>query len=602
MIAKLLDFMREQHPFELLTEEEMELASANFVTRNFPEGKIILRHGGPISSCLFLIAEGSARLAPDDLIGRILDEGDFFGFPSIISQDCPTATVTAETDLMVHCLPDEIFTKLLNNAKFADFFLKDLSERLSLMASGGTASLGGELTTPVEDLGLRMVVSVDPNDSVAEAARAMRQAREDVAIVSCEPPGIITDHDFQVKVLADDLGPDTPVHKVMTQHLKTLPTETPVHSALLYMLEERIHHLPITSDGKIVGLVSATDLLRHQTRNPLYLTRQLENLEDPSTLVNYRDDAAAMVERLFNGGLKVAQIGRIFASVNHTLVRRLLRLAEKKLGPPPCTYAWLVFGSEGRMEQALITDQDNALVYAKASQDNADYFSELAKTVGADLLTAGFPPCPGGYMAANWCKPLDEWVEIMSGWVQCPTPESLMMAGIFFDFRPVAGSLSVTPLEEIILKSADNQLFMAHLAREAMRFRPPLNLFRRIQSDDGQVDLKTGGIAPIVAAGRVYGLKAGARFRPTRQRFETAMDTGLISKDLGQTVTETYRFLLQLRLREQLEVLKKQGLPDNRVSLNRISSLERRHLKEAFGVVRELQEKVAHHFQINLLG
>ncbi len=201
MIAKLLDFMREQHPFELLTEEEMELARTNFVNRNFPEGKIILRHGGPISSCLFLIAEGSARLAPDDLSGRILDEGDFFGFPSIISQNCPTATVTAETDLMVHCLPAEIFTELLKNAKFADFFLKDLSERLSLMTSGGTASLGGELTTPVEDLGLRMVVSVDPDDSVAEAARAMRQAREDVAIVACDPPGIITDHDFQVKVL-----------------------------------------------------------------------------------------------------------------------------------------------------------------------------------------------------------------------------------------------------------------------------------------------------------------------------------------------------------------------------------------------------------------
>ncbi|MCP4291365.1 MAG: CBS domain-containing protein [bacterium] len=602
MIARLLDYLREQHPFELLNEKEMELVTTHVKTRTFPEGQTILRLGGPISSCLFLIADGSARLAPDELTGRILEEGDFFGFPSIISQNNPTATVTAETQLVAHCIPADIFSKLLNNASFADFFLKDLSERLSLMANGGHSSLGGELTTPVEDLGLRIVVTVSPDDTVAETARAMRHAREDVAIVDCDHPGIITDHDFQVKVLADNLGPETPVHQVMTKDLKTLPSDIPVHSALLYMLEENIHHLPITSEGKIVGLVSATDLLRHQTRNPLFLTRQLEQLDDPSTLAHYRYDSAAMVERLFNGGLKVAQTGRIFASVNQTLVRRLLRLAEKKLGPAPCAYSWLVFGSEGRMEQALITDQDNALVYADSGQGNSEYFGELAKIVGDDLLTAGFPPCPGGYMACNWCKPLDEWVELMSRWVHSPTPESLMMAGIFFDFRSVAGSLSIKPMEDIILKSPDNQIFMAHLARESLRFRPPLNLFRRIQADDGKVDLKTGGIAPIVAAGRVYGLKAGSRFRPTRKRFEAAMDTGLISKDLGQTVTETYRFLLQLRLREQLAVVKNQGTPDNLVLLNGLTSLERRHLKDAFGVIRELQEKVAHRFQTNLLG
>jgi CBS domain-containing protein len=602
MIAKLIDFMHEQHPFDLLTEKEMELVTTTVKTRTFAEGKTVLQHGGPVSTCLFLIAEGNARLAPDDLTGRILGEGDFFGFPSIISKDSPTATVTAETDLVVHCIPAKIFTDLLKNAQFADFFLKDLGERLSLMASGGNSSLGGELTTPVGDLGLRTVVTVNPGDTVALAARAMRRAHEDVAIVDCQPPGIITDNDFQVKVLAEGLGPDTIVSQIMTRDLKSLPSDVPVHSALLYMLEERIRHLPLTFDGKIVGLVSATDLLRHQTRNPLYLTRQLEHLEDPSTLANYRYDAASMVERLFNGGLKVAQVGRIFASVNSTLVRRLLRLAETKLGPAPCSYAWLVFGSEGRMEQALITDQDNALVYADGGQNNADYFSELANLVGADLLTAGFPSCPGGYMASNWCKPLEEWIEIMSGWVQRPTPESLMMAGIFFDFRSVAGSLSVKPLEEIILQSADNQLFMAHLAKEAMRFRPPLNLFRQIQVDDGHVDLKTGGIAPIAAAGRVYGLKAGARLRPTRQRFETAMAAGLISRDLGQTVTETYRFLLQLRLREQLGVLKSKGVPDNRVRLKGLSSLERRHLKDAFGVIRELQEKTAHRFQTNMLG
>ncbi|MDX2472810.1 MAG: putative nucleotidyltransferase substrate binding domain-containing protein, partial [Candidatus Krumholzibacteria bacterium] len=277
-------------------------------------------------------------------------------------------------------------------------------------------------------------------------------------------------------------------------------------------------------------------------------------------------------------------------------------LAEKSLGPAPCSYAWLVFGSEGRMEQALITDQDNALVYEVGGPENAAYFAELARVVVDHLLTAGFPPCPGGYMATNWCKPLDEWLDLMSSWVTSPTPESLMMVGIFFDFRAVAGSLSVEPMEQVILKAADNQIFMAHVARQGLGFRPPLNMFRRIQADDGMVDLKKGGIAPIVASGRVFGIKAGTRARPTRKRFEAAIGAGLISEDLGSTVIETYRFLLQLRLHEQLAVLRGGGEPDNRVFLKGLSSLEHRHLKDAFGVIRELQERVGTAFQVSLLG
>ncbi|MHA1154051.1 MAG: DUF294 nucleotidyltransferase-like domain-containing protein [Alphaproteobacteria bacterium] len=602
MMAGIMDFLHEQHPFVLLTDKEKELVRAAAKTRTFPEGATVLQQGGATSTCLFLIAAGTARLEQDTLAGRSLEEGDCFGFPSIISKGSPTATVTAESRLTVHCIPAALFNELLHNSGFAEFFLKDLGERLRLITHGGATSLGGELTTAVGELGLRPLVMVAPSDTVATAARAMRSAREDVAIVNSEPPGIITDHDFQTKVLADDLGPDTPVHQVMTRNLKTLPADMPVHSALLYMLEERIHHLPVTRDGKLVGLVSATDILRHQTRNPLYLTRQLERLDDPATLATYSLDLAAMVERLFSGGLKVAQVGRIVASVNDTLMRRLIRLAEKQLGPAPCPYAWVVFGSEGRMEQTLITDQDNALVYAETGEANAAYFAALAEVVVDHLLTAGFPPCPGGYMATIWCKAMDEWLEIMRGWVTSPTPESLMMVGIFFDFRAVAGSLAVEPMQEIIAEAADNQIFMAYVARQSLGFRAPLNLFRRIKADDGMVDLKTGGIAPIVAAGRVFGIKAGTRARPTRNRFEAAIGAGLISEDLGQTVIETYRFLLQLRLQEQLETLKAGRQPDNRIRLKELSSLEHRHLKDAFGVIRELQEKVAIRFQTQLLG
>jgi CBS domain-containing protein len=382
----------------------------------------------------------------------------------------------------------------------------------------------------------------------------------------------------------------------------TLPGDTPVHSALLTMLEEGIHHLPVTDGSDILGVVSATDLLRHQSRNPLYLMRQLEQLESPEALAGYGAHAAAMVERLFDGGLKVGQIGRIFSSLSDALVRRLLRLAEKDLGPPPCPYAWLVFGSEGRMEQALLTDQDNALCYEEDFPGAKEYFAQLAERVVGDLITAGFPPCPGGCMATNWNKSLDAWEEQVASWIRTPTPDNLMVSSIFFDFRAVAGTLSMERVERIIEDARDNQLFMAHLARVSLRFKPPLGLFRRIMTEDGQVDLKKRGIASLVAAARVYALEAGTRRRPTRERIEFAMEAGVLGEDVGRGLIETYRFLLQLRLKEQLDRVRAGEEPTNRIRLARLSSLEQRHLKDAFQAIREMQASLARRYRTDSVG
>jgi len=602
VIARIMDFLRGHHPFVLLTEVELDRVCAAAEAETIPAGRRILEQGGDISRCLFLLADGRVELVRDGVTIQTLEEGDCFGYPSIISGNPPTSNVVAETEVAVHCVPDDVFTELLSNAQFAEFFLRSLSDRLSRISRSGSASLGGELTTEIGALGLRSVVRIASTSTVAEAARAMRAAREDVVIVDGDEPGIVTDHDFQVKVLAEGLGPDTPVDQVVTRPLKTLPTDTPVHSALLVMLEERIHHLPVTVDDRIEGIVSATDLLRHQTRNPLYLMRQLENLDSAAPLATYARDAAAMVERLFDGGLKVAQIGRVFASINDTMVRRLLRLAEQELGPPPTPYAWLVYGSEGRMEQVLINDQDNALVYDEDTPETRDYFRRLASHVVDNLLAAGFPPCPGGYMATNWCRSLAEWKKTVESWIRDPNPEHLMVAAIFFDCRKVGGTLDLDPLKTLMAGAAPNQLFMTHLARAALNFRPPLGLFRRIKADDGRVDLKTGGLAPVVSIARVFGLAAGTRARPTRERLEAAMEAGLISQEVGRTAIETYRYLLQLRLQEQLVVLKEGGRPDNLIQLNRLTSLEKRHLKDAFQAIGELHAAATLHFKTNALG
>src|SRR5215207_6508055 len=235
---------------------------------------------------------------------------------------------------------------------------------------------GQELTTPIGALVTRAPLVVRADATVVEAARAMRDAGASAALVGGPPLGIVTDRDLRNRVVAEGLGADTPVRAVTSRPLFALPAETPLFEALRRMLERRIHHLPITRAGEVVAVLGDTDLLRHQARSPL--------------------------------------------------ARRLLVLAERDLGPAPCAYAWMALGSEGRMEQVLLTDQDNALVYADDSAEARAYFPRLAARVVDGLVAAGFPPCPGGYMASQWCRSLADWQALFRGWIERPDPQALL--------------------------------------------------------------------------------------------------------------------------------------------------------------------------------
>jgi CBS domain-containing protein len=459
------------------------------------------------------------------------------------------------------------------------------------------------LGLPVKYLVKRPPVFVEPGATVSQAARTMREALIGSVLVADDPPGIVTDRDLRGRVLAAGLGPETPVREVMTRPLKTLDSDAPVFTALHLMLEEHIHHLALIEEGKIVGVISSTDLLRHEATSAFYLRRTLDSVEDPTALAHYSRDVAGTVQTLFRGGLDAVQIGRIVSSLNDALVKRLVELAQRELGPSPTAFAWIVFGSEGRLEQTLLTDQDNALVYEDASPAAHTYFAALAKQVVDGLIQVGFPLCPGGYMATNWCKPRNEWQSLFAGWVRTPEPQALLEAAIFFDFRPVAGSLSLAPLEDILAAAETEKLFIAHAAQEALRWGPPLGLFNRIRSDRGMVDLKMGGIGPIVNLARVGALAAGSRERSTLERLAVAGKSGgILKKEDTAVLAETFQFLLQLRLRHQLAALQAKQPIDHKVRLEALSALEHRHLKEAFVTIRQIQDDVRASLHLERMG
>ena len=603
-----MDFVKTISPFEQLDASDLAQVEAALTEVHFAAGQSILIQDGVPSQYLYLIREGAVRMEREEHNGvaatvMVLEEGECFGYPSMIGESKPAFTVIAEEATLIYQLPENIFRKLLDNQPFAEFFLRSLSERLRETADVEVPRLGGNLTVEVGSLIRRPAVFVPPTMTVADAARTMNEARISSVLIEGSEAGIVTDRDLRNRILAVGRSYETPIEVIMSYPLKTLPTNTLTYNALLFMLEQNIYHLPLTQEGKIIGVITNNDLLRHQTTSPFYLLKQVEQLDSLSDLKFYFKEVAKIVGTLHRGGLEVVQIARIVSNLNDTLISRIISLVEQELGTPPTPYAWIVFGSEGREEQTILTDQDNALIYEEASSEADSYFKRLAKRVGEALLKAGFPPCPGGYMAINWCRPLADWLRLFESWIKSPEPQALLEASIFFDFRSVHGSLSLNPLERLLLEAGDSQLFLGQLARATLRLRPPLGFFRRIREENGHVDLKKGGIAPIVGLARLYALQARSRARSTLERIEAARQANSLSQDGADTLAETFRFLLTLRLRDQLTDLREGRTPDNRIRMReQLSARERRHLKEAFVAISSLQSVTSQRYQTSMLG
>ncbi len=450
------------------------------------------------------------------------------------------------------------------------------------------------LALEVQHLLRRPARWVDGDATVGAAARVMREERISSVLVRCDPPAILTDRDLRGRVLAEGLGPATPVASVFSRPLVTIPWGTPVYAAWQVVLDAGVRHLPVVRDGEIVGILTSGDLLRGSARGPLVLQRRIEGLRGRDSLAGYAAQVAEMVEGLVAVAPDAVAIAALVARVNDALVRRILGWAEEELGAPPAPWAWIAMGSEGRREQTLLTDQDNLLAYHDAGEPHADWYLRLAERANADLEVAGFPACAGGHMARNHRASLSTWRRRFVECVEAPRPHE---AELWYDFRRVAGTLDVAPLDEALAGGARSALLVRFLAREALEFRPPPPILLRLRGDAATIDLKRHGITPVVFLARCQAIEVGSDERSTLGRLEAARAAGLMGDEVCAAVTEGFRFLLGLRLQVQLRGRSVEA-GGNRVALGQVTPRERRRLLEAFGAIRRWQAEAAYHYQV----
>ena len=585
-------FVRDRAPFDRLGPRELAGLARGLEIVFLPVGTRVLERGGPPASHLFLIRSGSIRLEREDGLVLLIEEGELFGYRSLLTGEPPAFDATADTDVLCYRFPAEVARPVLEHPALSPILARGLADRLRAVSPAARAAALPEagLAAPIRNLLTRPPVMVESGTAVSEAARVMREAGVSSVLVDGLEPGIVTDRDLRNRILAENRPASTEVGEIASRPALTLDAGAPLLETILFMLERNVHHVVVAERGRVLGVVTDTDVLRQQARSPLYVLRAVEKAESRDALAGYSAEVADVVRHLVATGVGAPSVGRIVSALGDTLVRTLVRLAQRDLGPAPAPWAWLALGSQGRLEQTMLTDQDNAMVFAAEAADDEQavaWFRALAAQTVEGLVASGFPPCPGGYMATNWNLPLPAFMDHFRTWMTTPDPEALLESAIFFDFRKVAGPIDLEPLEDLLDEARGAELFLSHFAAAAGSFRPPVGHFGRILVKDGAVDLKRGAVGPVVALARVYGLAAGSRARATLERLEAAVEAGVLSREGGENLSEAFRFVLSLRLEAQLDELAAGRPVDNDVELDRLAPLERHHLKDALVAIRD---------------
>jgi CBS domain-containing protein len=589
-----LEYVRATPPFHALPQPLFDEAMRSLEVAFYPAGTWLVRAGGAPLERLYVVRTGSVRLERDGQPVQVLEEGETFGYTSLITRQA-TLDVVVEEDLLAYELPSPEFERLrAADAAFASHFAVGLAERLRhSLEHSSVVRFQADLSLEIGRLVRRPPMWVDEDTTIGEAARLMRAEGISSVLVRGDPPGIVTDRDFTNRVLAHGLGPETLVGRVESRPLRTLPAETPMHEAWTSLLDTGAHHVAVTRDGAVAGLVTANDLLKASAHGPMAVLREVERLPSRASLPGYAEKVVEMDAALLAGGLDATVIAQLVSRLNDALLARILGWAEADLGPAPAPWALVAFGSEGRREQTLLTDQDNALVFADEGNASRGWYEALARRVNDDLEAAGFPPCPLGHMARRELAPLSEWTARFNTAIDEPRPHA---AALLFDIRKLGGALDLAPLEAAMARAPRNPLFLRFLARTAVEHQPPGSLGLRLGAG-ATVDLKAHAIVPIVFLARCYGLEVGAAARGTLERLDAAAAAGILSPEAREGVGLAYRFLLGLRLRQQLRQLADRQAPTSVVRLADLSPVERSRLKESFRAIKRWQERAAYHYR-----
>jgi len=613
-LVEIRDFLVQRPPFDELPDERLNLLTKMLEIRYLRRDRAFPPDNA-MGNYLYIVRSGVIDLLDEKghLIEK-LDEGDIYTIPCQLIDLGRASRGVAMEDSLLYLLPCQKLQELrAAEPNFDQHFSSSLRERLKHAVSTVQAATDqncmAQLTTEIDTLVNKPAVTAMVGCSIREAAQTMAEQNvSSLLLLDGESlVGMITDSDIRSRCVAAGLSVDEPVSKIMSSHLKTIQQGELALNAMMTMTRFHLHHLPVLEDEKVIGMLTANDIVRQQTINSAFIATDIHKASSLEELVPISNRLPELQYQLAYSSATALHIGEAISSITDALTVRLIQLAEEELGPPPVPYVWLCGGSQARREQSSHSDQDNALLISdKMRSKHDEWFSALAKRVCDGLNACGFVHCPGEAMASNpkWRQPLKVWRHYFNEWIDKPEPMALMLSSIFFDLRPVHGDkkLFKTLRKEVRSKTRGNGIFIAYMASNALQFRPPLGFFRTFVlihggEHDDTFDIKHRGIVPITDIARVLALSEGLPQVNTTKRLKAASATNALSREMGGNLQDALEFISSLRINHQAEQIRLGLKPDNYLPPDDLSELERKHLKDAFNVIQDMQNILESRYQ-----
>jgi len=624
LVGASSDFLKRFSPFNRMEQKALTFLAERAVLSFHAKGSDILTPEMGQPNFFYIVQRGkvlarqAGATAVTEYASMTLGPGECFPIGAISAQRPSTNAYLAVEDSFVFQLPADDFLQLMQMSPAFHLFctqyiasLLNQSRQQLQTTFSQRAAEQQTMTTPLAQLIKREPVFVTPETTTRAALEKMAELRIGCMVIADadqRPVGVLTQSDLLPRVVLPAIDLNRPISEVMTTAPHLMRASASAYDAALEMATHGVRHLMVTDgDGRLMGVVSERDLFSLQRISLRQIRASIEGASDIDALQRASKDIRQLALNLIAQGIGAEQLTQFISALNDALTRRIIDLALTRHELHDAEYAWLAFGSEGRHEQTLSSDQDNGLIYVCPPGSDKEALKlrllGFGKDVNADLAACGFPLCKGNIMASNpaLCLTLDEWRSRFGDWIREPDPQALLNASIFFDFRVLSGQERLgDQLRQWLNKTAhNNSTFQRMMAGNALQVVPPLGRIRDfVVEDDGTIDLKKSGARLFVDVARILALRAGVASSSTVQRLRQAgARMGMQGEEVAAMI-DGFHFIQLLRLRAQHLETEHDAPGDNKVNPDMLNELDRRILKEAFRQARKLQLRLKLDYQL----
>lgn len=615
-------FLSNIEPFSLLPKKEIKHIADLIQVELYDEKKILFRQGISKLEKLYILKEGTAERFYEDIDQKIirdaLHKGEVFGGISIIlNESVVIRSLEIDDNTSFYTIHKNAFLSLCDKYDdfkyhFTNIFGKRMLDKTYLNLITQKKSDKEQsiqfFSNSISSVIRRNILFCGANNSIRDAAILMKQHRCGSILIKQEGRyiGITTDQDFRNRVVAADLNISNPISDIMSYPLISISDHSSVFEAFIKIMKTGVKHLAvINNENDAIGVISNSDLINAQGKLPFLFIKEINKAVSYEEISKKQKELPQSIYTLINEGAKAQNVNNFVTAITDAILEKLINFAIDELGQPPVKFAFMVMGSEGRKEQTLKTDQDNAIIFEDVNEEELEsvnaYFLKLGDLVCNMLDKTGYDFCEGDIMAKNpkWCQPISIWKKYFKDWVYNAGPEALLQTSIFFDFRFGYGDISlVNGLRDSLFNFLDDRKgFFSNLAENTSNFRLPIGFFGNfIVESKGKFkntfDIKWAMML-VVDFARIYALKNKISATNTMERLELLSKKNVISESDYNEISHSYSYMMNLRFTNQIHALINEGgEPNNNINPKKLSKIDQQTLKEIFKKTEKTRAKL----------